>query len=238
MRVLEVAQSGIGEFLRVGREKAAEDNVIKVFGRSLDDHFVMLRHLVLPETSEHIGLALAGPTGVWHIELLHLASLSQNGPVWMYWDYEKQSIQVVPFTSLATQARSRLAQLRAFLSPDGIPAYQVVMVPVANVPRDFTVPGVEKMLFVEDIADFVRDEVKSVKEASVNAGRAVDLLTGKARRKGYTQPLTPRRPGWLQRRHRELGNLTGAQVVLVGVVAFLNLCLLLSLGVLLLMPGF
>jgi hypothetical protein len=78
----------------------------------------------------------------------------------------------------------------------------------------------------------VRDEVKADKAAPVNVGRAVDLLTGKARRKGYTQPLAPRQPSWFQRRHRELGNLTGTQVVLVGVVAFLNLCLLLSLGAL------
>lgn len=234
MRVLDVAHNGLGEFLRGGREKTAEENVIKLFGRGLDDHYIMLRHLVLPETNEKLGLVLVGPTGVWHIELLHLASLSQNGPVWMYWDYKKQSIQVVPFTSLATQARSRLAELRAFLSPDGIPAYQVVMVPMANIPRDFVVPGVEQMLFVEDIPDFVRQQVKAAGEASVNVGRAVDLLTGKARRKGYTQPLGARQPGWLQRRHRQLGNLTGLQVVLVGAVAAFNLCLLLLLGVLLL----
>ncbi len=232
MRILDVAQNGLGEFLRGGRERAAEDNIIKLFGRGLDDHYIMLRRLILPETNERFDLILVGPTGVWHIELLHLASLSQNGPVWMYWDYEKQSIQVVPFTSLATQARSRLAQLRAFLSPDGIPAYQVVMVPVANVPRDFAIPGVEQTLFVEDIPEFVRNEVKTVKDTPVNVGRAVDLLTGKARRKGYTQPLAARPPGWLQRRHRRLGNLTGLQVVLVGAVATLNLCLLLSLGVL------
>lgn len=232
MRVLDVGQSGFGDFLRGGRERTAEENIIKVFGRSLDDHYIMLRHLVLPETNEKLGLVLVGPTGVWHIELLHLASLSQNGPVWMYWDYEKQSIQVVPFNSLATQARSRLAELRAFLSPDGIPAYQVVMVPVANVPRDFVVPGVEQMLYVEDIADFVRTRIKAAGEATINTGRAVDLLTGKARRKGYTQPLAARQPGWLQRRHPQLGNLTGLQVVLVGALAALNLCLLLSLGAL------
>jgi hypothetical protein len=235
MRVLDVGQSGLGDFLRGGREKAAEENIVKLFGRSLDDHYIMLRHLVLPETNEKLGLVLVGPTGVWHIELLHLASLSQNGPVWMYWDYEKQSIQVVPFNTLATQARSRLAELRAFLSPDGIPAYQVVMVPVANVPRDFVVPGVEQMLFVEDVADFVRNRVKVAGETSINTGRAVDLLTGKARRKGYTQLLAPRQPGWLQRRHPQFGNLTGLQVVLVGALAAINLCLLLSLGALFLL---
>ncbi|MDW8327251.1 MAG: NERD domain-containing protein [Anaerolineales bacterium] len=232
MRVLEVGPGRLGNFLRGGREKAAEENIIKLFGRGLDDHYIMLRNLVLPETNEKLGLVLVGPTGVWHIELLHLASLSQNGPVWMYWDYEKQSIQVVPFNTLATQARSRLAELRAFLSPDGIPAYQVVMVPMANIPHDFIVPGVEQMLYVEDIADFVRTRIKAAGEATVNVGRAVDLLTGKVPRKVYAQPLAARRPGWLQRRHPRLGNLTGLQLLLVGALAAVNLCLLLSLGAL------
>ncbi|MCS6910245.1 MAG: NERD domain-containing protein [Anaerolineales bacterium] len=235
MRVVDVGPGGLSDFLRGGREKAAEENIIKLFSRGLDDHYIMLRNLVLPETNEKLGLVLVGPTGVWHIELLHLASLSQNGPVWMYWDYEKQGIQVVPFNTLATQARSRLAELRAFLSPDGIPAYQVVMVPMANIPRDFIVPGVEQMLYVEDIADFVRTRIKAAGEASVNVGRAVDLLTGKVPRKVYAQPLAVRQPGWLQRHHPWLGNLTGLQLLLVGALAAVNLCLLLSLGALLLL---
>ena len=64
MRVLDVAQGGIGEFLRGGREKSSEENVIKLFGRGLDDHYVMLRNLVLPETTEKLGLVLVAPDGL------------------------------------------------------------------------------------------------------------------------------------------------------------------------------
>lgn len=237
MRILDQA-AGLSEFLRGGREKAAEDMVIKLFGKQLDDRFTMLRNLVMPGTGEKMGLVLVGPGGAWHIEIPHLASLSQNGPVWMYWDYGQQSIQVVPFAQLATQARSRLAEFRAYLAPEGIPGYQVVMVPVANIPREFDIPGVEKFVFVEDLRDFIRDEIaESTARTPVNVGRAIDLLTGKAHRPEAAAAPASGGRSWLKKRYRQYGGLTGQQLLLVGLFGVANLCLLVLLAAVFLVGG-
>lgn len=236
MRVQDTIPSGFTDFLRSGREKTNEDFILAQFGKHLDDHYVMLRNLTLPEGDEKLGFVLVGPEGVWHIELLHLASLGKNGNIWMHWDYEKQSVQIVPFNDIAVHARSKLAELRAFLGPAGVPAYQVVMVPVAHLPEDFVVPGVERMLRVEEIPHFVQDVVHAQEpETPVNVGKVINLLTGKVKISG-TGPLVaaPARGDWLKQRHARFFHLTGQQIVIVSLVASVNLCLLLSFAVLVL----
>jgi len=234
MRVIDTVPAGLTDFLRTGRDKTNEDAVIKQFERYLDDRYVLLRNLTLPDSEDKLGLVLVGPTGAWHLELLHLASLSKSGPTWMHWDHEQQSIQVVQFNEIANAARSRLAELRAFLAADGIPAYQLTMVPLLKIPRDFQVPGVERMLFMEDIEKFARQELKGDPTGpKVNVNAVVSLLTGKAERTaviGAPVPQTGATSGaWLKRTFPQYGNLTGQQLVLVAGFAFVNLCLCLVL---------
>ena len=62
------------------------------------------------------------------LEQLTLASLVHNAGVWMHWDYTKQSVQPVPFTNIASLARSRLAELQAHLGPAGFGARQAMIV--------------------------------------------------------------------------------------------------------------
>lgn len=232
MRIIDTVPAGLTDFLRTGRDKTNEDAVIKQFERYLDDQFVLLRNLTLPDSEEKQGLVLVGPNGVWQLELLHLASLSKSGPTWMHWDHEQQSIQVVQFNDLANAARSRLAELRAFLAAEGIPAYQLTMVPLLKVPRDFIVPGVERMFYLDDVEKFAKQELKGA-EGKVNVNAAVSLLTGHSQRTAVIGSSSPRAGSnsgaWLKRSFPQFGNLTGQQLALVGGFAFLNLCLCLVL---------
>jgi hypothetical protein len=230
MRVIDTVPAGLTDFLRTGRDKTNEDAVIKQFERHLDDHYVLLRNLTLPDSEEKLGLVLVGPNGAWHLELLHLASLSKSGPTWMHWDHDQQSIQVVQFNDIANAARSRLAELRAFLAAEGVPAYQLTFVPLLKIPRDFQVPGVERMFFLEDIEKFTKQELKNETEAKVKVNAVVSLLTGKSERSAVIGAPTLRPSGsasgnWLQRTFPQFGNLTGQQLLLVAGFAFLNLCL-------------
>lgn len=188
----------------------------------------------MPGSAEKLGLVLVGPEGIWHLEQVHLASLVNNAGVWMYWDYAKQSIQPVPFTQLASQARSRLAELQAFLGPEGFGARQVLVVTTPNAPREFTVPGMDLVLFVDEVAEFIRDVLpKYAPETPLAVNQAVDLLTGKTQAKA---PLAPAGPNWLNQRYPRLGSLTGLQLLVLGLAALANCCLLTILAVLLLAP--
>lgn len=228
MRVIDTVPAGLTDFLRTGRDKVNEDAVIKQFERHLDDHFVLLRNLTLPDSEEKLGLVIVGPSGAWHLELLHLASLSKSGPTWMHWDHEQQSIQVVQFNEIANAARSRLAELRAFLAADGIPAYQLTMVPLLKIPRDFQVPGVERMFFLEDIDKFAKQDMQNG-QTKIDVNAAVSLLTGKTERVAVigapTSQAGAASGAWLKRTFPQMGNLTGQQLLLVGGFAFVNLCL-------------
>ena len=75
----------------------------------------------------------------------------------MHWDYTKQSVQPVPFSTIASQARSRLAEIQGHLGPAGFGARQALIVTTPNAPRDFAIPGLDIVLFVDEIAEFVRD---------------------------------------------------------------------------------
>ena len=81
MRTIDTAPAGFTEFLRGGREKNADDLVAGLLNKYLDDRHVLLRGVTLPG-GEKLGFVLLGPEGVWHLELLHLASLVNNGGVW------------------------------------------------------------------------------------------------------------------------------------------------------------
>ncbi|MBL8044898.1 MAG: hypothetical protein JNL09_00070 [Anaerolineales bacterium] len=228
--MIDTVPAGLTDFLRTGRDKTNEDAVIKQFERQLDDRFVLLRNLTLPDSEEKLGLVLVGPTGAWHLELLHLASLSKSGPTWMHWDHDQQSIQVVQFNDIANTARSRLAELRAFLAADGIPAYQLTFVPLLKIPRDFQVPGVERMFFLEDIEKFAKQELKPDGNTKINVNDAVSLFTGKSERSAVIGAPIPHSSSsasgtWLKRTFPQYGNLTGQQLVLVAGFALLNLCL-------------
>jgi hypothetical protein len=235
MRLIDVLPTGFADFLRGGREKTGEDQIIAQFGKALpgDDH-VLLRHLALPGSADKLGLVLVGPEGIWHLEQVHLASLVNNAGVWMYWDYAKQSIQPVPFTQLASQARSRLAELQAFLGQAGLGARQALVVTSPNAPRDFTVPGMDLVLFVDEAAEFVKDILpKYAPETPLAVGEVVDLLTGKTQAK---MPAAPAGPSWLNQRYPRLGSLTGLQLLVLALAGLANCCLFTILAVLLLAP--
>ncbi|MBL8058335.1 MAG: hypothetical protein JNK29_16645 [Anaerolineales bacterium] len=240
MRLVDVMPSGFADFLRGGREKAGEDQIIAQFNKALpgDDH-VLLRHLALPGSTDKLGLVLAGPEGIWHLEQVHLASLVNNAGVWMHWDYGKQSVQPVPFTQIASQARSRLAELQAFLGPEGFGARQALVVTTPNAPRDFAVPGMDLLFFVDEIAEFTQDVLpKYAPETPLAVAEVVDLLTGKTQAKGAAAAEAPSSGGapWLNQRYPRLGSLTGLQILVLTLATVANCCLLAILAVLLLSP--
>jgi hypothetical protein len=226
MRIVDVTPSGLADFLRSGREKAGEDLVVAQFGKVLDDTHVMLRHLTLPQAVDKLGLVLVGPDGIWHLELLHLASLVNNGGVWVHWDYTKQSVQPVPFSTIAEQARSRLAELQAFLGPAGFGARQAVVTASANVPHEFGVPGIDLLLFVEEIEEFVRDMLpRYAPSPPVAVDEAVNLLTHKPQAP-EAEASASRLSVWLNQRYPRLGSLTGLQLVTLALLTLANCCVL------------
>ncbi|MGQ0601345.1 MAG: NERD domain-containing protein [Anaerolineales bacterium] len=228
MRIVDVVPSGLAEFLRGGTEKSGEDLVTRQLSRTLDDHYVLLRHLTLPESNEQLGMVLVGPAGIWHLDLLHLSSLVKNGTYWVHWDQVQGAVQLVPLGEISTKARSRLAELRAVLAPHGLNAYQAVMVAALNVPRDFSVQSVERMLFVEDLEKFIDEEMPQLAPGEpVNVQRAVDVLTGKVKPPdSETAPAKARGPSWFQTRNPRAGNLTGMQLTVLIAAVLFNCCLL------------
>ncbi|MBP7691975.1 MAG: hypothetical protein KA764_08660 [Anaerolineales bacterium] len=228
MRIIDVVPSGLTEFLRGGREKAGEDLVLAHFGKVLDDQHVMLRHLTLPEATDKLGLVLVGPEGIWHLEQLTLASLVNNAGVWMHWDYTKQSVQPVPFSTIASQARSRLAEIQAHLGPAGFGARQALIVTTPNAPRDFAIPGLDIVLFVDEIAEFVRDVMpQHAPAAPLAVPEAVNVLTGRTKppAPSAAAPRPAGGPAWLSRRYPRLGALTGQQLLVLGLAVLGNCCL-------------
>ncbi len=231
MRIVEATPSGFADFLRGGREKQGEDLVTAQFGKALDDSHILIRHLTLPDASEKTGFVLVGPNGLWHLELLHLASLVNNAGVWMHWDYAKQSVQPVPLSEIAAHARSRLAELQAFLGPAGLGARQAVVVATPRAPREFAVPGIDLVLFVEEIGEFVRDVLPQyAAETPLDAAEAVNLLTGKARPATPPAAAGPTLSDWLKRRQPRLFSLTGLQLLVLGGMALANCCALTVFG--------
>jgi hypothetical protein len=229
MRVVDVVPSGLSEFLRGGGvEKSGEDLVTRQLSRALDDRYVLLRHVALPDSTEHLGMVLVGPTGIWHFDLLHLASLVKNGNYWVHWDQIQGAVQLVPLAEISAKARSRLAELRAVLAPHGLNAYQAVMVAALNVPRDFSVQNVERMLFVEDMQKFLEEDIPQTAPGEpINVNHAVDVLTGKIKPAATeTAPAPAKGPSWFQRRESRFGNLTGLQITVLAVAAAVNCCLL------------
>lgn len=230
MRIVDATPSGFADFLRGGREKQGEDLVSGLLARALGDTHTLLRHLTLTDSNDKLGFVLVGPDGIWHLELLHLASLVNNGGIWMHWDYDKQSVQPVPFTLLTDRARARLAELQAHLAMDGYGARQAMIVTTPGAPHDFSVPGVELVLHANEIGDFVRDVMPQyAPESPIDVDAAVRLLTGKrtaagppAQAKGEPSALTTA----LNRRHRQLGSLTGFQILVLGLLALANCCVL------------
>jgi hypothetical protein len=235
MRLIDLMPSGFADFLRGGREKAGEDMVISQFGKALpDDSHVLLRQLALPGSTDKLGLVLIGPDGIWHLEQVFLASLVNNAGVWMHWDYAKQSVQPVPFSQIASQARSRLAELQAFLGQAGLGARQALIVASPNAPRDFTVPGIELILFVDEVSEFIKEVLpKYAPETPVAVNEVVDLLTGKTETQNASRASGPE---WLNRRYPRLGSLTGFQLLVLGLAALANCCLLTILITLFLSP--
>jgi hypothetical protein len=123
-----------------------------------------------------------------------------------------------------------LAELRAFLAPHGLNAYQAVMVAALNTPRDFSVQSVERMLFVEDVPQFVEEEMPQLAPGEpVNVQRAVDVLTGKVKPpESDSGPAKPRGPSWFQRRNPRAGNLTGTQITILIAAILFNCCLVMA----------
>lgn len=228
MRIVDVVPSGLAEFLRGGTEKSGEELVTRQLSRNLDDHYVLLRHLSLPESTEQMGLVLVGPAGIWHLDLLHLSSLVKNGTYWVHWDQVQGAVQLVPLGEISAKARSRLAELRAVLAPHGLNAYQAVIVAALNVPREFSVQSVERMLFVEDLQKFVDEEMPQLAPGEpVNVQRAVDVLTGKVKPPdSETAPAKAKGPSWFQKRNPRAGNLTGIQLTVLIAAVLFNCCLL------------
>lgn len=230
MRIVEATPSGFGDFLRGGREKQGEDLVTGQLARALGDSHTLLRHLTLPDSQDKLGFVLVGPDGIWHLELLHLASLVNNGGIWMHWDYEKQSVQPVPFTSLMERARARLAELQAHLAAEGYGARQAFIVTSPGAPQDFGIPGVELVLNANEIGEFVRDVMPQyASESPVDVEAAVSLLTRKPKKAalaaeaaGEPSALTAA----LNRRYRQLGSLSGFQLLVLGLLALANCCVL------------
>lgn len=239
MRTIDVVPAGFTEFLRGGREKQGEDSLAAQLGKHLDDQHILLRHLVLPGATDKLGFVLVGPEGIWHFELLHLASLVNNSGVWMYWDYSKQSIQPVPFSTLAGQSRSRLAELQAFLGPAGYGARQAVVITTPNAPHDFSIPGLDIVLYLDELAGFTRDTLpQHAPAAPLDVDEAVNLLTGK-KAAPKTAPAAaktgqPAGPSWLKQRHPKLGAMTGLQITVLAVFGLLNCCALFFLAQILL----
>lgn len=229
MRIVDVVPSGLAEFLRGSTEKTGEELVTRQLSRLLDDRSVLLRHLTLPDSTEPLGMVLVGPNGIWHLDLLHLSSLVKNGTYWVHWDQVQGAVQLVPLGEISAKARSRLAELRAVLAPHGLNAYQAVMVAAVNVPRDFSVQSVERMLFVEDMQQFVEEEMPQLAPGEpVNVQRAVDVLAGKVKpASGETAPTAAKGPSWFQQRNPRLGNLTGTQLIVLITAILFNCCLLL-----------
>jgi hypothetical protein len=235
MQIVDVVPSGLAEFLRGGLEKTGQDLVMRKLGKLLDDHYVLLRHLTLPEASESMGMVLVGPTGVWQFELLHLASLVKNGNYWVHWDQVQGAVQLVPLGEISNAARNRMAELRAFLAPLGLSANQVVMVPTPGISREFSVNGVERMLFVEDIEKFVEEDLpRGAPAEPLNVNHVVDVLTGKVKLTETEAPAAKSKAkggDWLKQRIPRLGNLTGTQLLFVAVALLANCCLLSILAV-------
>jgi hypothetical protein len=237
MRTIDVVPAGFTEFLRGSREKQGEDALIAQLAKNLDDTHVLLRHLILPNATDKLGFVLVGPQGIWHLELLHLASLVNNGGVWMYWDYAKQSIQPVPFNARAGQTRSRLAELQAFLGQSGFGARQAVVVTTPNAPRDFNLPGLDIVLFVGELGEFIREVMpQHATAAPLAVDEVVNLLTGKTEAKKAAPAGKAGGPGWLKQRHPRLGSMTGLQVLVLSVFGLLNCCALAFLARVLLAP--
>lgn len=238
MRTIDTAPAGFTEFLRGGREKNAEDLVAGQLNRSLDDSHVLLRGVVLPD-GEKVGFVLLGPEGVWHLELLHLASLVNNGGVWMHWDYTQQSVQPVPVSRIVSEAQTKLVKLRDFLAHAGVQPQQAVIVAVPKTPHDFRLPGLDMLVFVEEINEFataVLPQNAPAQPITVEPliGRFLKHGGGAADEEGGAAPK-PAQPNalsqLLQRRVPQLGNMLGWQVAFLVLMALANCCVLVTMAI-------
>jgi hypothetical protein len=234
MRTIDTAPAGFTEFLRGGREKNAEDLVAGLLSKALDDMHVLLRGVALPN-GEKLGFVLVGPEGVWHLELLHLASLVNSGGVWMHWDYAQQSVQPVPVSNLAAQAQSKHAHLREFLAASGVEPQQAVVVAVPKAPHDFSLPGVEMLVFIEELEEFATVVLPQHAPATPLTvepiiGRLMKHsgeASGEAGAEAEPKTAGPSALSELmQRRVPQLGNMLGWQIAVLAGLAFGNCCLL------------
>jgi hypothetical protein len=236
MRVIEVSKRGFGGLLG-GREKAAEDAVVNLFSKALDDSHVMLRNVHLPGSPEKIGLVLVGPDGVWHLDLVHLSRLVKTSMVWMYWDSVGQSVEPVPASEIVEQARVRLSEVRDVLSPQGATVRQAVIMTTPDTPHDFSLLGVDMLVFLDEIAEFANTVMPQYKaETPVDVAAVVDRLTGKAAEvPGADEaPAESAPPTFFQRRFPQLGHLFGWQIAFLAGMTVANCCVLGTLALLLL----
>ncbi len=238
MRVIEVSKRGFAGLLG-GREKAEEDSVVNLFSKALDDSHVMLRNVNLPGSKEKIGLVLAGPDGVWHLDLVHLTNLVKTSMVWMYYDSAKQSVEPVPATELVDQARARLADVRRALSPLGVYVRQAAIMTTPEAPHDFTLPGVDMLVFLDEVAEFVNTVMPQSKaETPVDVPAVVERLTHKEPEHAGADEsgAESAAPNLFRRRVPQLGNMFGWQIAFLAGMAVANCCVLGLLAFILFQP--
>lgn len=230
MRVIELSKRGFGGLLG-GREKTGEDSVVSLFGKALDDSYVMLRGVNLPGSAEKAGLVLAGPDGVWHLDLVHLTNLVKTSMVWMFYDSAKQSVEPVPANDLVERAHARLAGVHNALSPLGVNTRQAVVMTAPDAPHDFSLPGVDMLVFLDEVGEFVNVVMPQSKpDTPVDVPAVVERLTHQsagAEAEGSGEgDAGSGLPNFFQRRVPQLGNMLGWQIAFLAGMAVANCCIL------------
>jgi len=116
--VLRRLQTGLQDVLKVGAEDEhlqAQEVLANQLGRMLDDHYILLRNLVLEAGAQPIPMILFGPSGIWVINAYGGEGLFRaEGEEWLVLNPRTQQFQVAP-KNLIRQTLELAGEVKNFL---------------------------------------------------------------------------------------------------------------------------